>query len=456
MTEYGFYSNLQAGLFYFSLLFDTSDSDSIIGPGSSDSQEMIETISRHLSFPVRDVLESPFQVQFFCHFVNAMPHILTVPLDSDDQDDDPIMSVIVPMSVKDPMILKALLCVGASHLINCMPLGPDTDIRTLMANEKQRLLLEAGKRLASRAADLRDMQIIGTVQKGDYEALLAGYLLLYLFDLSEGTGDGSWQLRLDGARDIIFEALGKHQGDNDDQGPSREELEDLGFDQFLIEFFIYHDILASVTAQRPRKSLISGSGDALMEEDRQEYMLGMDNGLIDFIGRIAILRSDAATALSAPGIAQAVCIWQDIDKWRPFDANRDSELSSSYCDIYEAYIAACFIWLFSILHPGSLADDKVQTMVRKGLESLLSMQIPCLLSFALYPVFVLGIACTGQEDRKVIEDQLEKIEKFRRFRNVQVCRSIIKDSWAAYDAGKTQSWNWIHLMKAQGVRVSVA
>lgn len=417
---------------------------------------MIENISRHLSFPVKDVLESPFEEQFFCHFVNAMPHILTVPLDSDDQDDDPIMSVIVPMSLKDPMILKALLCVGASHLINCMPLGPDTDVRTLMANEKHKLLQEAGKRLALRVAKLHDTQAIGTVQRADYEALLAGYLLLYLYDLSEGTGDGSWQLRLNDARGIIFEALGEHQCDNGNQGPFREELEDLGFDQFLMEFFIYHDILGSVTAQRPRKSLISGSGDALMKEDSQEYMLGMDNGLIDFIGRIAILRVDAAPALSAPGIAQAVCIWQDIDKWRPFDANRDSDLSSSYCDIYEAYIAAYFIWLFSILHPSSLADDKVQTMVRRGLGSLLSIQIPGLLSFALYPVFVLGIACIGQEDRKVIEDQLERIEKFRRFRNVQVCRSIIRDAWAAYDAGKMQSWNWIHLMKAQGVSVSVA
>lgn len=420
----------------------------------------MDTIIQHISFPIKGI-DSPDEERFFRHFVDVMPHILSLP---SNQNDEPVLSVIIPMSLEDPMIMKAVLCVGASHLINHLSLE-DTETGRLVF-EKQRLLQEAEHEQPSRIAVLHSLEE-GTAEKvAEYEALLTSYLLLYLYELSEGNGDGTWQYRLDCARGIVLGALEEHRSviqasgsdnaERDGQGPSREELESLGVNEFLMQFFIYHDILGSVTVQRPKDSLISsrpGGVSSPSRQDNREHMLGVHNGLLDFITRIAALRSDTENVLSGQVISQAVCIWQDIDNWKLPD--RDSELQSDLYDIYEAYIAASFIWLFSILYPDSLSDDKVQTMVHRGLTSLSSIQMPGLQSFALYPVFVIGMGCMQRRDRDVLDEQLDRIERVRRFRNVQLCRNIIRNTWIAHDAGEKQSWDWIRLMEAQGASVPV-
>lgn len=389
--------------------------------------------------------------------MHSTSHILTLP---SDQDDDPVMSVMVSMAVDDAMILKAALCLGASHMINHMS-SNDTET-SMFAGEKQRLLQETEELQSSRVTALQDLDSGAQERKAEYEALLMSYLLLYLYELSEGTGDESCQVRLDRARNIILSAWEEQQGepdeedDEEDEGPDREELEELGFDSFLMQFFLYHDILASVTVQRPKSSLIScrqEDASSSPNTDQKEHMFGVYNGLIDIISRIASLRSDANTAplLQATVIVEAVGIWQDIDDWKL----PDEGLSDDYRNMCDAWITASFIWLFSIVYPDRIADEKVQTMVDRGLQCLSSVELPDLLSFALFPVFVIGMACIQQQSREGIEEQLDRVDGFRQFRNAQVCRNVMRSVWEAYDTGDGHSWDWIRLMEVQGTNVPV-
>lgn len=87
-------------------------------------------------------------------------------------------------------------------MINYMLSGSDTEA-SMFADEKQTLLQETEYVLSSRIATLQALDSGTEEKRAGYEALLASYLLLYLYELSEG-GDGSWQQRLDGASDIIF------------------------------------------------------------------------------------------------------------------------------------------------------------------------------------------------------------------------------------------------------------
>lgn len=377
--------------------------------------------------------------------MHSTSHILTLP---SVQDDDPVMSVVVPMAVDDLMILKATLCLGASHMIN--HISSNYIEASMFAGEKQRLLQETEELQSSRVTALQDLDSGTQERKAEYEALLTSYLLLYLYELSEGTGDECCQVRLDRARDIVFSAWGEQQGepneeddeedDEEDEGPDREELEELGFDSFLMQFFLYHDILASVTVQRPKSSLIScrqEDASSSPMDDQKEHMFGVYNGLIDIISRIASLRSDATAApvLQATVIAEAVGIWQDIDNWNL----PDDGLSDDYRNMCEAWIAASFIWLFSIVYPDRIADEKVQTVVDRGLQCLSSVELPDLLSFALFPVLVIGMACIQQQSRENIDEQLDRVDRFRQFRNAQVCRNIIRSAWEAYDTGDGHS-----------------
>ncbi|KAK1142472.1 hypothetical protein N8T08_007834 [Aspergillus melleus] len=363
-------------------------------------------------------IRSTQEKRFFDHFVNVTSRTLTLPSDWNSQT---ILSVIVSMCSEDTLVLKTVLCLGASHLINHLPSNA-AEGRSLVT-EKNRLLHESERELSSRVAALQNMSSLTTQNQTQYQPLLTSYLLLYLYEVSEGTGNVAWQTRLDEARGIVSSALKEHRDlsgmrhENPDghEGvlkPSPEELDNLWIAEPLLQFFIYHDAIGSVTAPRPRRMVISHRHNDLSPPP---HMLGVHNGIINFVARIAALRSDTGgePSLSSAGITSAVCIWQDIGKWEPSES--DSELSPDYCTMCELYIVACFIWLFFMLHPDSSNDEKVQSMVCRGLGSLSFIEEPKLQSFALFPVFVIGVACTRQEDREQIEEQLDILEQLRRF-----------------------------------------
>lgn len=438
-------------------------------------------------------LESHYEEQFFYHFIHSTSHILALPPTQDDGPECTI-SVIISMSMDDPMILKAVLSLGASHMINNLSAMSSSSAQVVdtapLVSEKLRLLGEVEQLQSSGVTALHTLPRGTMEKKAGYDALLASYLLLFLYEFSEGTGDASWQRQLDGARSVVSIAWTEYRGattqgnfdgddgdDDDDneeeidseeeeEGLDREQLEALDIDNFLMQFFIYHDILTRVTVQRPQSSLLNrvpskdssspSSSSSAPNFNRKEHMFGVYNGLIDIILRIAVLRTEANAVPVLPGtvISQAVEIWQDIDNWRQ-PAVSDNELSDDYQHMCDAYIAASFLWLFSIVYPDRVADEKVQTMVQKGLESLSSIEAPRMLSFGLFPVFVIGMACIHEQSRGAVEEQLDHIEKFCQFRNIQLCRDVIRGAWGVCDSGDGHSWDWIRLMEGQRVSLPI-
>lgn len=440
-------------------------------------------------------LESHYEEQFFYHFIHSTSHILALP---PTEDDGPgcIISVIISMSMDDPMILKAILSLGASHAINHLSAIPSSSAEVVdtapLVSEKLRLLREVEQLQSLGVIALHTLPRGTMEKKAGYDALLASYLLLFLYEFSEGTGDASWQRQLDGARSVVSIAwteyrdettqgkFDEEEDDDDDdndeeeendseeeeEGPDREQLEALDIDNFLMQFFIYHDVLTRVTVQRPQSSLLNrvpskessspSSSSSAPKFNRKEHMFGVYNGLIDIVLRIAVLRTEANAVPVLPGtvISEAVEIWQDIDNWRQ-PAVSDNELSNDYQHMCEAYIAASFLWLFSIVYPDRVADEKVQMMVQRGLESLSSIEAPRMLSFGLFPVFVIGMACIHEQSRGVVEEQLDHIEKFCQFRNIQLCRDVIQGAWGICDSGDGHSWDWIRLMEGQRVSLPI-
>lgn len=417
------------------------------------------------------MLETPCEEQFLYHFINSTARLLVLPSKQDEDGPGLIVSTIISISKDDSMILKALLCLGASHMIQNLSVSsssPSEGTIAQLAEEKLRLLREVEQLQSSRLQALTGV----ANKKAEYDALLASYLLLFIYEFSEGTGDESWLLRLDGARGIVSIAWEEHRSqseDEDDEYSSqdegknldREQLESLDIDSRLMQFFIYHDVLTRVTAQKPQSSLLNRvppkDASPSPKINRNEDMFGIYNGLIDIILRIAVLRTEANTVSILPGtlISQAVEIWQDIDNWDLHYAP-GNEPSNDYRHMCEAYISASFIWLFSIIYPDRIADEKVQTMTQNGLEALSFIEKPGILTFGLFPVFVIGTACIDEQTRDMVEEQLNRIERLCRFRNVMLCRDVIRGAWRVSDSeGDGHGWDWIRLMEEQSVSLPI-
>jgi hypothetical protein len=69
---------------------------------------------------------------------------------------NPLLTVDLPRSLQDPLIQRALLCLGGSHLVNQLqPQGHDIPF---FISEKKRLLQEAERQQAMRLSALKNLE----------------------------------------------------------------------------------------------------------------------------------------------------------------------------------------------------------------------------------------------------------------------------------------------------------
>jgi hypothetical protein len=154
----------------------------------------ITTLPRGLPFLI-DGLESPLRRRLFKHFTETTSGLLT----TSNAENNPILTKIVPRSLHDPLIREALLCISASHLMKLKD-TKDGDLET----EKRKMLAIAEKEQVARL-EVLDKRVIASRKQphDDWEAMLIASLLLCLYEVTEGTGDICWRIRLETARHIV-------------------------------------------------------------------------------------------------------------------------------------------------------------------------------------------------------------------------------------------------------------
>lgn len=427
----------------------------------------LPSLFRSLPFLINGI-ESRSEHQFFYHFTEVTSRVLTL---STDQN-NPILSVILPRSLQDPMVMKSVLCLGASHFTKHLPL--DASEMAMFSQDKRRLLHQAEQQQAWRNESLERLSQRQGDQTTEVEAVLISALLLILYEISEGNGSDSWNLRLTRARDVVHHALKRErQSDNDTdmdlEARDRnnhysllQSMKDLNINNFLLEFFIYHDVLANVTVNiplemptpmydvEPLKAQYSSQTNGT-EDNQAPYVLGVNDGLLDLISRVAALRSHAMadTSLSATTISQAVGIWHDLENWCPPESML---LSEDLMYTYDAYRTALFVWLFSIIYPDNMIDERVQMMVQRGIKSLACIKPSSgSYTFLLFPLLVYGVVSIRQEDRDSVDKQFQRVEGFSRLGNIRLCQNVVHKTWESYDAGQKRSWDWVSSMQSEGV-----
>lgn len=408
-------------------------------------------IPKEIPFVISGV-DTPLHQRLFCHFTNTMSNLLTISVG----ECNPMNKVVIPLALKDRAIMDMVLCLAASHILKLGQGNGDEELGAEKARLHQSVVQMQSHRVQIwESSTTMPLAQPYTIQ--DKEIIFATSVLLCLYEICKGSGDDSWRVHLDTARRILVDATkGKDRpsvdGDTPTAGPVQERAI-TEIDPFLIEYFLYHDCLAAVTVpllpmNKPRLESTAGLAD------HDPTMVGVQDGLSEFITRISLLRAQTdmnSAKLDGNIISKAVKIWEDLAKWKPKGA-----LSIERKMIAEFYLWALFIWLFSIVYPDGKADPKVQDAVKRIVGGMRNIKFgDGVMSCLLFPLFVIGSAAIEVEDREAISAQFRKLKEWSSLGNIDLTYRVVEKMWLEHDMGLPSSWDWVKQLETHKISLLV-
>ena len=230
--------------------------------------------------------------------------------------------------------------------------------------------------------------------------------------------------------------------------PTRALSIHLTADNFLLEFFIYHDALATATAPSthnvPECNEEFWASLSASRQSNSTHMVGAYDGLLRMVTKLSNLQDRISTSEQLDGmlIGEANDLWIELDQWQPSECDTDPADSSGRQSLCQAYQSALFVWLFALMYPNRITSDRLQQAVEHGIGHLCRMQTPGVLSVSLFPAFVLGFACVHMETREQTSGIFQKLLGFSSFGNVRLAWDMLQRWWADYDSGVCEVWNW--------------
>ncbi|KAJ5166774.1 uncharacterized protein N7482_005555 [Penicillium canariense] len=167
------------------------------------------------------------------------------------------------------------------------------------------------------------------------------------------------------------------------------------------------------------------------------FVFGDQNGLLNLMERVFSLHvlAQETGGLDSKSITQALTVWNDLEHLRPpepLDTPR-------YLSLHAACVSALFVWLYLVVHPEDIGDEKVQTTVHTGLVNAENVSDSETFPFLLIPAFCLGLASIRDEERECVKGIFDKAERSgisKRF------RETVTKSWKRQDRGMKRSWDW--------------
>jgi hypothetical protein len=388
-------------------------------------------------------VNTPAERRLFFHFTTLTSRVLTL----SNGKNNPLTSIVVPLAAKDQTVMQSLLCLASSHLVSISTDGNTQDVKL----EKDRLHALATRTQTLRVQALKQPGRPRSSQ--ELEAVLTSALLLCLYEICEGSGDATWRLHLATARRLISWIVSQSTGDDAERNDTEidssivEPIRLSKVNRFLLEFFIYHDTLAALTVTSCTPLLPSRMYHESSEVP-DAYVVGVNNGLCDLITRIAELRSRIVIVSGGPDgelLCEAVAIWDDLASWEPKSPDAEQRLIGSL------YQWALFIWLYCIVHPDGIADEKLQTAVKSAIGDLEQIDTASgVLSCLLFPLFIIGTASIENADRIMVKTHFQNLKAWSGLGNVKVAQQIVQRIWTSHDDNIPRSWDWVAQWRCQG------
>lgn len=371
-------------------------------------------------------IETNLHRELFQHFNQVTSRFLI----TTNNDTNPFSTTVISFALSDRTVMITLLGLAGAHLMRLIP-----QLREDIALETCALHNEAVHSQSNSLATLRNMHQDSDARLVQYqENVFTIYLLLCMYELCQGSKDNSSIAYLDKAREVLMMGSPLEMGQGDDC-----ETVVTGINQHLLEFFLYHDSLATVTlysygfSKRPIRGLAISP--------HESSMIDLLGSFSDFTIEISSLRNISMSSNENPVAAVSsigLNIEQDLNNWSPKVPIESSQIAG-------LYRVSLFLWLESIVAPSQLQDSRIRTLVSENVLRISEItDSEVALPFLLFPLFVLGAVCTSEPDRFNIVTQFQKLRNRSNFGNIDNTEELVRQMWQNHDRALPRSWDWLH------------
>ncbi|KAF4493885.1 C6 transcription factor [Fusarium agapanthi] len=264
-------------------------------------------------------VQTPLERRLLHYFIGTFSKIL---ISTPSTDLNAINNVVLPMALQDEQdwgLLNLILSLSASHLSRAL------SRQTVVDDAEDRRKLEKTKwKHYSYALTRHARNLFWVIQQnhsaqGEQEPevsqidyAIAATMLLCQWSTCEGGDEANWRIHLDANRDLVRRKF--------TQRPNALPSALSDTSQILLEWFYFHDILATVTSpERPCISIsaeimdafgVSGAAEVLPKCFSNKPLLrslwiGVNDGLLAIIERIIVLRqsTEAHSSTTDDGLA---------------------------------------------------------------------------------------------------------------------------------------------------------
>ncbi|KAI9837822.1 MAG: hypothetical protein M1819_006756 [Sarea resinae] len=373
-----------------------------------------------------DGIETELDRYFLDHFVNIVSKVLTLIND----ESNPFKEILLPMAIKHRGLMHSLLCLSGSHLA-ARESKPDFNERQMYHFDRAVCNLRTDKKIEAQAS--------GDSNELIDDPTVAQTLVLLLTTICKGNTDGEYRPHMDATRHLIV----------------NQESQNQPFGQFLIEFYLYHDVSNSLTSldRRPLLLMENFQLPTYMMQPEAGAMLGVLDGLFGYISKITQLRDNIRTRRSQ-GLSplvdyemlnDAVIIDNEIRNWSA--AQREGTPRYIAAQLYRQ---CTWVYLYRTVQP-SMPHPKIHEAVDVGLDYLRELPADSSTqSVLLMPLFLLGCAAFDPAQRPDIRQAFEDLQVYSNLGNIKPARKIVELVWEKMDAEDESSWDWETIIKEAG------
>ena len=385
--------------------------------------------------PLVNGVETDEDRYFFDHFFSNISYKLSCRNDGEN----PFVVLLMPMALEHQGLMHSILALSGSHLMIREP-----------AKYENRRFHHYSRAIQILSETIAKCNTTGNNSLPD-DPTVASTLIMCVNTVCEGDTNGMYRPHLDGIGELVRQRLRTLSA-----APGKASA----FSRFLIEFFLYHDTLRSMTGLDRRPSFFGNLElPNFMDPKRAGSLIGVIDGLFNIISKITKLRDQLRSrGLAGKGrgedfetTSEALSIDSDLRQWTPSQPPGHPHYHGA-----QVYRQCVCIYLFRTIMP-SQKHPTITQAVDVGLDLLQQTQASTgIESILLMPIFILGCAAFDAEQRPVVSQYFDTVQEWSSLGNVGPTRAVVERIWQLMDAEDPLSWDWETVMRNMGYDFLIA